>query len=226
MGTSKNTAVRVVDHDEGIIEGLAIPFGGPLEGLDFYGTAFTKNTDFNFDWFAERPVLYDHGTDIKVGAGVIGRQISYEETELGIWARVQIDRANDYAEMILELTEQGLMGFSSGSLGRHVTVDAKGEILTWPWIELSITPTPANPYAMISPGATVDAMRAAGITDIHPVAIRALSGAEQETGTSLGRLIRRFRDQNEMDNATLADATGIPLGGLVSIMSGAMVCPR
>ena len=226
MGTTNDSAVRVVDLDKGIIEGLAIPFGGPIAGKDFYDTAFTKNTDFHLEWFPDgRPLLYDHGTDIKLGGEPIGKQISVRETELGMWAEAQINRANEYAEMLLQLAEQGLMGFSSGSIGRHVNIDTKGEIMTWPWIELSVTPTPANPYAMISPSATIDNIRSLGIENVDPIAIRALRDADKAKERSLGRILLRIRDERGLTNADLAESAGLDMGNMVSIMSGALICP-
>ena len=74
--------------------------------------------------------------------------------------RFQLNRAHQYAEVIADLTEQGLMGFSSGSLGHLVDIDSRGLIREWPWVELSLTPTPANPYAMIRPTQTADTLNA------------------------------------------------------------------
>ena len=38
--------VKAIDLDAGLIEGLAIPFGGPMEGRDLVGERFTKGTNF------------------------------------------------------------------------------------------------------------------------------------------------------------------------------------
>jgi hypothetical protein len=46
---------------------------------------------------------------------------------------------------------------SSGSLPNFVKTDkATGEILVWPYIEQTLTPTPANPYATVVPAKAID----------------------------------------------------------------------
>jgi hypothetical protein len=40
--------------------------------------------------------------------------------------------------------EKGKLAFSSGSIEHLAKTSVKGEVLIWPWVELSLTPTPAN----------------------------------------------------------------------------------
>ena len=77
----------------GEVEGWGIPFGGPIDGADLDGERFTKDTDFRFDWFPDgRPMLYDHGTDRKLGLDLIGRQTEHEVVdEVGVWVKGQIN---------------------------------------------------------------------------------------------------------------------------------------
>ena len=165
--TAMENIVKFIDKARGIVEGWAIPYGGPLRGRDFYGTAFTEDTNLHDDWFARgRPLLYDHGFDISLGSNPIGRQVKATREELGVWAQVQLDRAHEYAEVIADLVEQGIMGFSSGSIGHLVDIAKNGEIREWPWIELSLTPTPANPFAMIRPTQAGDMLRAFEALDL------------------------------------------------------------
>ena len=41
-----DNAIKLLDLEKGLIEGLAIPFGGPFDGKDFDGEFFSKDTDF------------------------------------------------------------------------------------------------------------------------------------------------------------------------------------
>jgi hypothetical protein len=53
--------------------------------------------------------------------------------------------------------EAGKIYGSSGSLPNFVRTDAKtGEILVWPYIEQTLTPTPANPYSRVVAAKAVD----------------------------------------------------------------------
>lgn len=139
-----NKALKFVGPDT--VEGLAIPFGSP-DDRDLDGEYFTKGTDFALDWFPTggRPSLYHHGFDDALKLSVVGRQVEHEVHDEGIWAQVQLDRAARYRKTIDRLVEEGALGYSSGSIGHLASKSAEGAITVWPWVELSLTPTPANP---------------------------------------------------------------------------------
>ena len=49
-------AVKLVDIEKGLIEGFAIPFGGPMPGnKDLDGEAFSKDTELFLDAYEKRP---------------------------------------------------------------------------------------------------------------------------------------------------------------------------
>jgi HK97 family phage major capsid protein len=156
-------ALKMADDDEWAIEGIAIPFHGPVPGdLDFDKEKFTKDTDFRMDWFPEgRPMLYHHGHDKTMGIDAVGRQATQKLTEAGVWVRAQIDRANAYANEIRELVKAGKLFFSSGALA-HLVRKTNGVIKVWPWVELSLTTDPINPYAVAMPAA-MKSFKAAGL---------------------------------------------------------------
>ena len=57
-------AVKLVDVEKGLVEGWAIPFGGPMPGgKDLDGEAFSKDTELFLDAYDKRPstVLPRHG---------------------------------------------------------------------------------------------------------------------------------------------------------------------
>ena len=142
-------AVKFADGTDNIIEGLAVPFGGPFGGKDLDGEAFGPDTDLALDWFPEegRPVIYHHGLDEGMKTALVGRQIAREVVDIGHWVKVQLDKRNRYYEAIKELVDEGSLFFSSGALPHLVQTTKDGAIKAWPWVELSLTPTPANPLA-------------------------------------------------------------------------------
>lgn len=147
----KSRAVKFLAGSRTECEGMLAPYGGPaaLGGKDLDGEYFSPSTDFALDWFGdwERPLLYQHGMDGAVKTSVVGR-IKVMPTEAGLWMQAQLDAAHMYHEAIASLIDQGALGLSSGSLSHLVSVDGKsGEIKSWPLIEGSLTPTPANPDA-------------------------------------------------------------------------------
>jgi hypothetical protein len=142
-------AVKFVDGSDDTIEGLILPWGGPAGGRDLTGTMFVKDvTDFCLDWFPDggRPGLFRHGFDKALKASVVGREIGGRDDEKGHWLQAQLDKSNEYWGEIKELVDAGKLFMSSGSVDHLVDVDAKtGAIRSWPWVEWSLVPNPANP---------------------------------------------------------------------------------
>lgn len=153
MTTKTTPAIKWAGESRDMIEGLLAPYGGPakLGGKDLQGEYFTKSTDFALPWFKdwERPMLYQHGLDGALKTTVVGR-IKVEPTDKGLWMQAQLDKANEYYDAIASLVDEGALGLSSGSVSHLVEVNGKsGEIKSWPLIEGSLTPTPANPNARL-----------------------------------------------------------------------------
>lgn len=158
-------AVKFADGTDNIIEGPGMPFGGPFNGQDIVGEHFSAKTNFAFDWFKERPLLYHHGLNDQAGIAVVGRVKKWEtQPDIGVWTKAELDKGNEYFEAIKELVDQGKLFFSSGSMRHLVKVNKKsGEIEQWPWIELSLTPTPANPFATVEMAVAEKYFETAGI---------------------------------------------------------------
>lgn len=139
------------DADTGVIEGLAIPFSSPLKGgLDLAGERFDPEVDLCLDWFPDgRPLLYHHGLNSAVKTAKVGRQVpSIDITDEGVWTKAELDKRGRYYSRIQKLVDDRAVSFSSGTM-EHLASARKGVITRWPWVELSLTPTPANPGAMV-----------------------------------------------------------------------------
>lgn len=180
-------AVKFADGRDDLIEGPGIPFGGPFkfegkpEGQDLYGEHFSPRTNLCLDWFPEsRPLLYHHGLDKDAGTSVVGR-CYYKGVRDGVghWVQGQLDKSSEYFDSIREMVAAGKLFFSSGAMGHLVETDKRsGEILTWPWVELSLTPTPANLLATVTPAAAKAHLKACGL-DV-PSALKAVLDAAAE----------------------------------------------
>ena len=156
-------AVKLVDVSKGLIEGFAIPFGGPMPGgKDLDGEAFSKDTELYLDAYDKRPVLYFHGMDKAVGPGPIGTEVKWEQRDGGIWLEAQLSKSGQYQEYILDLAKRGLLGYSSAANPHSKVVSASKMIERWMWMETSLLPIPANPFGMVT-------MKALGLTKPMPV---------------------------------------------------------
>jgi len=149
-GKKKSGAVKFVDDEETILEGLAAPYYGPFQNKDLDGEYFSPETDFCLDWFDKRPLLYQHGHDPSVKTESVGVQFQTWATDAGRWARAQLDKSHRYYEAIKQLVKDGKLFFSSRAVDDLVERMADGHIVTWPWVEESLTPNPANLFAGVS----------------------------------------------------------------------------
>jgi hypothetical protein len=169
-------AVKFADGTDNIIEGLAVPFGGPFGGKDLDGESFGPDTDLALEWFPEegRPVIFHHGLDEGLKTALVGRQIAREVQDAGHWVKVQLDKRNRYFEQIAQMVREGILSFSSGSIPHLVSTDESGSIKSWPWVELSLTPTPANPDAAVYAVKASEAIEhIAAVRSVVPEALKA-----------------------------------------------------
>lgn len=179
MPVSRKTLPRIVSQCKtGIVKQtdtstifrvLGVPYGGPeyLEGKDLHGEYFDRNTDFGWDkksveGGARTPVIsrghsfYDHAFHPKFGAEPIGTAKFYAETEEGQWWDIEVERSYRYHDFLLSLAQKGYLGASSQPIQTSVEVDfdwetgeGDGHIKRWHTAEVSLTPTPANPLAVV-----------------------------------------------------------------------------
>lgn len=176
----------------------AIPFGGMIGGKDFDGEYFTKRTDIKPDWFSERPVLWHHGQDEYLGDRVIGKATDLTEEEDGWWVDVWLKRGEKYADLIASLSQKAPLYGSSGTISYLRRSAPDGEILTWPYVEQTLTLTPSNLLSISRPAkALLDSFDSADIrldatvksllaeieqlrTDLQPTSTRGEGAARDE----------------------------------------------
>jgi hypothetical protein len=148
-----SATVKFAPGSDTLLHILAIPFSSPFKGgKDWDEEFFSPRTNLCLDLFPDqRPLLYDHGLNAKTGLSVIGRTDSktLEEREDGYWVQAQINRNSAYRREVQRMIEAEALHASSGALSGYTQKARNGEILRWPWVELSLTPTPANPFAIV-----------------------------------------------------------------------------
>lgn len=134
-------AIKALDGDR--IGGYLCLWGSP-DTADLQGEYFTPETDFKLNYYPNRPVLYHHGLDGTIKAEKIGTIDTITPDDTGLWIEAQLDSHNQWVRAVKELIQRGVLGWSSGSAPNLVEV-VKGWIKTWPIIEGSTTPSPAEP---------------------------------------------------------------------------------
>jgi len=133
--------IKAMTDTTATVAGYGVIYGGS----DLEGESFSKSTDFMLDLAPSKLVLYDHSLgEVK---HFIGKTTLVESDDFGLWVAAELDRNKSYVEMVLRLVEQGALGWSSGSVG-HLTRRNGKSITQWPIVELSLTPTPAEPRTL------------------------------------------------------------------------------
>ena len=186
---AKAMAVKFADEEKGIIEGVYAPFGGPLGGKDLQGEYFDKDTDFCEGWFASRPILYHHGMDSSVKAEVIGHDIATKVLDNGRWLQAQLDKSIKYWKELRQLILEGKVFFSSGAVPHLVTKAIDGKLTRWPWVETSLTVSPANPMAIVDSLKAMDDLKVVGATEEQLAVIKPKDGPEVVNVTITGSVV-------------------------------------
>lgn len=131
---------------------------GNAKQRDLYGEWFTPQTqDMQtiFKAIGKLPLLYHHAMDNTLKTDVVGVVDKMGTDEIGLWVESQMDMANRYRTAIEQMVENKHLGTSSGTLPGARKVSPEGEIERWAIVEVSLTPTPAEP----------------GLVRQHPVAL-------------------------------------------------------
>lgn len=136
--------VKILKQDDQSITigGYGVVFGG----VDLEGETFTKDTDFMPNLVPEKLILYDHGLQDEV-KHVLGRTVKELLDDTGVWVEAQLSRHEAYMDEILQLIDEKVLGWSSGSVNHLTQRDGK-HIKRWPIVEYSLTPTPAEPRTL------------------------------------------------------------------------------
>lgn len=137
-----STAIKSLG--DGRVGGYLVVYGN-AQTKDLTGEYFTAETDFALDLYDKRPALYHHGLDAKAATTMIGTIDKIEPDDIGLWAEAQLSKHNAYARKVADLVAKGALSWSSGSLAHLAKRNKDGQILTWPVIEGSFTPSPAEP---------------------------------------------------------------------------------
>jgi len=155
---SPNSVIVKSDDVSTIFRVTGIPYGGPeyLNGKDLHGQYFDRTqTDYGRNAAGEIEVrtlysFYDHALNDNIGKDRLGFAKFYSESDQGQLWDIEVMRAYQYHDMLLTLAQKGLLGASSQPVQTSVEIDYdSGLIKAWHPAEISLTPTPANPDAVV-----------------------------------------------------------------------------
>ncbi len=121
-------------------------------------------------------MLVHHGINSNVGPVVVGRVKRHDIRDDGVHATILLDKAHALFSGLMKRARRGLLGLSSGTMAHLVQTKSDGQITRWPWIELSLTPTPSNPDARLYAVKAADAFAHLSAVGLPYAAIKSLLG--------------------------------------------------
>lgn len=157
-------------NDAGQIGEYGILFGSPsTPDASAYKDYFTPQTDFWLEKWEQRPMLYHHGFDSDpeyAAQPVIGVWNKAQIDDTGVFMVGQLDESHPKYAATKARADAGELFISSDSadhlLRRRKNEDGTHEVLRWPLLAGSLTPTPAEPR-MMAVSAVKSAFKAIGI---------------------------------------------------------------
>jgi len=138
-------AVKAIREQDGgqVIGGYLLLWGGPKQ-KDLQGDYFTPATELWLDHYKSAPTLFHHGLDDTVGLSQIGRRITAKSDDTGVWVEDWIDKSNRYWSVVEPLLEAQRLYYSPGSAPHLIKRAKSGELLSFPIVEDTLTPMPAQ----------------------------------------------------------------------------------
>lgn len=141
----KSLAIKIASQDAaGAVVGGYLVLWGNKSSKDIQGDYFTPETQLWLDHYKTAPALFHHGLDSDVGLAVIGKRVSAKADDIGVWVENWIDKSNRYWAMVQPLLEGGKLFYSPGSAPHLVKRAKDGQLLSFPVIEDTLTPVPAQ----------------------------------------------------------------------------------
>ena len=152
------STIKADEQSDGtvVLEGLGIVFDEPgTENRDLTGEYFTadethygaaaKAGRITVDAPFHHHIPLDQTPEAKALADAILGEATMERTAKGWLATLVLPMREKYEEDIAQLAKDKKLGWSTGTAGHMYRAAADGMITRWPIVEVSPTPTPAEP---------------------------------------------------------------------------------
>jgi len=141
----KSMAIKTISEDAtGTTVGGYLLLWGDLDRKDLHGDYFTKSTELWMDKYPTVPALFHHGLDQDVGMTVMGRRTSYKADDRGVWVEDWLDKSSKYWALVKPLLDAEALYYSPGSAPHLVEREDDGKLKSFPVVEDTLTPVPAQ----------------------------------------------------------------------------------
>lgn len=110
-----------------------------------YFTVETSELTSIFDGVHRLPALYNHSLDSTMKSRVVGVVDTLKKDDVGLWYESQMKMSDEYDRMIMDMIQKGRLKTSTQTFPVARRVESDGRISRWPIVEITFTPTPAEP---------------------------------------------------------------------------------
>ena len=163
MPEDRPLAIKTLrEEDGGIVVGGPLLLFGDARHRDLQKEYFTPETWLGLDEYKSVPALFHHGLDQEVGLAVIGHRVKAEVRDTGVWVEDWLDTSGKYWQMVKPLLDAEALYYSPGSAPHLVKRHSDGRLDSFPVIEDTLTPIPAQ-FRLLPVDQVKAAYKAAGL---------------------------------------------------------------
>lgn len=162
--SGKSLAVKALREEDGgvVVGGPLLLFGDPKH-RDLQKEYFTPDTWLGLDEYKSVPALFHHGLDQDIGLAVMGHRVKAEVRDTGVWVEDWLDTSGKYWQMVKPLLDAEALYYSPGSAPHLVKRGSNGRLVSFPVVEDTLTPMPAQ-FRLLPVDQVKAAYKAAGLT--------------------------------------------------------------
>ncbi len=163
IGDFSQFAIKTIREEEhkgqaGVVVGGYMALYGSPDKKDVQGDYFTPETKTWIELYDRVPALFHHGLDAKVGLAPMGHRVKAEALDDGVWVEDWINKSSKYWRLVEPLLAADKLFYSPGSAAHLVKRADDGKLLSYPIIEDTMTPTPAQHRLMNRPVSQIKAV--------------------------------------------------------------------
>jgi len=163
LSESKPLAIKALrEENGGVVVGGPLLLFGDARHRDLQKEYFTPETWLGLDEYKSVAALFHHGLDQEVGLAVMGHRVKAEVRDAGVWVEDWLDTSGKYWQMVKPLLDAEALYYSPGSAPHLVKRHSDGRLESFPVIEDTLTPIPAQ-FRLLPVDQVKAAYKAAGL---------------------------------------------------------------
>jgi len=138
-------AVKAIrEENGGVVVGGYLCLWGDPDNRDLQDEYFTPETELWLEAYKAAPALFHHGLDTTVGLEVMGHRVDAKTDDTGAWVEDWLNKSSRFWQLVEPLLKAQALFYSPGSAPHLVKRADDGRLLSFPVVEDTLTPVPAQ----------------------------------------------------------------------------------